>query len=564
MLAELTIRNFAIIDALNVTFSEGLNILTGETGAGKSIIMGAVSLLLGDRASTDMIRSAEETATVEALFHLHDGDGLQDKLTAWGMGAAENGELLVRRVISRSGKNRVYINGNLANLAMLAELGECLINICGQHEHQLLLKEENHIDILDAFGGHLGLRDDYEGLYGRFQSLQEKRRSLEAANRRREEREDFIRFQIREIEEAGLLPGEDVILAEERTVLMNVQKLMERARAAHDILYGREQSLLEELKGVITAVGDIQKIDSRLKIKDTDLEDSYYRLEDAAYVLRDYTRELSFDGGRLEQIEDRIELVHKLKRKYGPALAEVIKKKTELEAELKGIVSIGEALEDIDGAMEAVYKDMEKKARELSEARHAAAGRLKKDIENEIHALRMKAAVFAVVFKERDKSEDSFTPKGLDRVEFHLSANPGEIPKPLQRVASGGELSRVILAMKHVLARTGSVGTMVFDEVDSGIGGATAEIVGKKIKDVAGRHQVLCITHLPQIACFGDRHYLVTKAIAGDRTLTTVHVLSEEERIEEITRMLSGLERTDTTRRHAREMLKLAQGRESC
>ncbi len=557
MLSELTIRNFAIIDAMNVTFSEGLNILTGETGAGKSIIMGAVSLLLGDRASIDMIRSAEDTATVEALFHLHAGDGLRDKLAAWGMGGNE--DLLVRRVISRSGKNRVYINGNLANLAMLAELGESLINICGQHEHQLLLKEENHIDILDAFGEHLCLRGDYETLYGRFQSLKEKRRSLEALNRRREEREDFLRFQIREIEEAELLPGEDVILAEEKTVLMNVQKLMELATAAHEILYGRERSLLEELKSVIAAVGDIKKIDSRLNITETDLEDSYYRLEDAAYVLRDYTRELSFDGRRLEQIEDRIELIHKLKRKHGPTLSEVIKKKADLEEELKGIISIGESLEEVDVTMKDVYKDLEKKSRELSVNRHAAARRLKVDIEREIHALRMKAAVFEVVFKEEDKREDSFTPKGIDRIEFHLSANPGEIPKPLQRVASGGELSRVILAMKHVLARTGSVGTMVFDEVDSGIGGATAEIVGKKIKDVAGRHQVLCITHLPQIACFGDRHFLVTKAIAGDRTMTMVRALSEEERIEEIARMLSGLKMTDTTRRHAREMLMMAQ-----
>ncbi|MCK9392699.1 MAG: DNA repair protein RecN, partial [Syntrophales bacterium] len=463
MLAELTIRNFAIIDVLNVTFSAGLNILTGETGAGKSIIMGAVSLLLGDRASTDMIRSAEDTATVEALFHLQDGDGLRYKLAAWGMDGNE--DLLVRRVISRSGKNRVYINGNLANLAMLAELGESLINICGQHEHQLLLKEENHIDILDAFGEHLGLRGDYEDLYGRFQSLKEKRRSLEAANQRREEREDFLCFQIREIEEAELLPGEDVILAEEKTVLMNVQKLMERATAAHDILYGRERSLLEELKSVIAAVGDIKKIDARLKIKETDLDDSYYRLEDAAYVLRDYAGELSFDGGRLEHIEDRMELIHKLKRKHGPALAEVIQKKADMEEELKSIVSIGEALEEIDVTTRDVYKDMEKKARELSEARHIAARRLKKDIEREIHALRMKAAVFEVVFKEEDKREDSFTPKGIDRIEFHLSANPGETPKHLQRVASGGELSRVILAMKHVLARTGSVGTMVFDEV---------------------------------------------------------------------------------------------------
>jgi len=559
MLAELSIRNFAIIDALDVSFGAGMNILTGETGAGKSIIMGAVSLLLGDRASADMIRSTADSATVEALFHLQGHENLRARLTDWGM--ADGDDVVVRRVISRSGKNRIYINGNLASLAMLAELGESLINICGQHEHQILLKDENHLDILDAFGGLLVLRAEYTDRYNRFQSLRERCRTLEARNRQREEREDFLRFQIQEIDGAGFAAGEDVLLAEEKKILMNAQKLADLAAAAHEALYGRERSVLEDLKAVMTAVAEIRKIDPRLACGETELADAYYRLEDAAYTLRDYARGLSFDAGRLEQIDDRLELINRLKRKYGPTLAAVLEKKEALAAELAGSESIGAELEAAAKEMAVVREEMEQKAGELTAARRIAAGNLKRDIEREIHALRMKAAVFEVVFKEGDAREEVFTPRGADRIEFHLSANPGEMPKPLQRVASGGELSRVILAMKNVLVRTGGVGTIVFDEVDSGIGGATAEIVGKKIREVAAHHQVFCITHLPQIACFGDRHYLVTKAVAEDRTETTVSELTETERIDELARMLSGLEITETTRRHAREMLARAQGR---
>lgn len=560
MLAELSIRNFAIIEALDITFSNGMNILTGETGAGKSIIMGAVSLLLGDRASVDMIRSTADTATVEARFLVSNQDGIRARLAGWGLEAGD--EMVVRRVISRGGKNRVYINGNLASLAMLAELGESLLNICGQHEHQLLLKEDHHLDILDAFGGLQGLRGDYEVIYNRYQVLKERRRTLEIQQRQREEREEFLRFQHAEIEAAALETGEDGRLAEEKQILTNIRKLTDHAVTAHEILYGREHSLLKELRIVRNAVGEIKKIDPRLTVTEAQLDDIYYHLEDAAYTLRNYAQGLAGDDQRLEQIETRIELINKLKRKHGATLAAVLEKKDALERELDGIASLGRELEETDSSLQTVRRELEAKAGELSEARRVAAGLLQKDIEREIHALRMEAAVFSVVFQDNGNGEDTYTPRGTDRLEFYLSANPGEVPKPLSRVASGGELSRLVLAMKNVLARVASVGTMVFDEVDSGIGGATAEIVGKKIRAVAERHQVLCITHLPQIACYGDRHYLVTKNVGENRTETQVRELGEEARVEEIARMLSGLDITVTTKKHAREMLARAGRRE--
>jgi len=560
MLAELSIRNFAIIEALDITFSNGMNILTGETGAGKSIIMGAVSLLLGDRASVDMIRSTADTATVEARFLVSNQDGTRARLAGWGLEAGD--EMVVRRVISRGGKNRVYINGNLASLAMLAELGESLLNICGQHEHQLLLKEDHHLDILDAFGGLQGLRGDYEVIYNRYQVLKERRRTLEIRQRQREEREEFLRFQHAEIEAAALETGEDGRLAEEKQILTNIRKLTDHAVTAHEILYGREHSLLKELRIVRNAVGEIKKIDPRLTVTEAQLDDIYYHLEDAAYTLRNYAQGLAGDDQRLEQIETRIELINKLKRKHGATLAAVLEKKDALERELDGIASLGRELEETDSSLQTVRRELEAKAGELSAARRVAAGLLQKDIEREIHALRMEAAVFSVVFQDNGNGEDTYTPRGTDRLEFYLSANPGEVPKPLSRVASGGELSRLVLAMKNVLARVASVGTMVFDEVDSGIGGATAEIVGKKIRAVAERHQVLCITHLPQIACYGDRHYLVTKNVGENRTETQVRELGEEARVEEIARMLSGLDITVTTKKHAREMLARAGRRE--
>jgi DNA repair protein RecN (Recombination protein N) len=553
MLSELNICNFAIIDELKVTFDGGLNVISGETGAGKSIIIGAVGLLLGDRANVDMIRSFEDTAVVEALFHIGENEGLKKEVCAMGFGDSQ--DLIVRRIVSRAGKHRAYINGALASLASLAAIGESLINICGQHEHQMILDPKNHTDILDEFGGLLPHRLAYREAYDRYLALNERLRGLQELMRKKEEREDLLRFQITEISQADVRVGEDAALIEEKKILANVQKLIDLAEGAYEILYGKSGSVLTDFRSAAGAVKEIRKIDPALKLSDGEMEELYYRIEDAAFTLRDYAKRLSFDPDRMEALEARLELLGRLKRKYGGMLDAVLRKQAEAEEELRNITSVEEEIGKLLTVITAERRRMMEAGEFLSARRREGAAALQEAIEEEIRMLRMENARFVVVFRDRGEGDAPLSEKGIDDLEFFLSTNVGEELKPLRGIASGGELSRIILALKKVLARTGSVGTIVFDEVDSGIGGATAEIVGRKLKEVACHHQVLCITHLPQIACYGDRHYRVAKRIVGERTNTSVTLLSEDDRLEEIARMLGGVELTKKTRDHAREML---------
>ena len=558
MLTELSIKNFAIIDELHVAFSEGLNVLSGETGAGKSIIIGAVSLLLGDRASSDVVRSSEDSAVVEALFDVAGNEDIRKKLEEAGID--EEGELVLKRVVSRGGRNRIYVNGNLATLGMLSSLGGSLVNICGQREHQVLLDADNHIDILDTFAGLMPLRDEFYDRYTDWQALKKKLGELETRNNEKLQREELLKFQLDEIEKSNVKVGEDLALQDEKRILGNAQKLDEYAGGAHDILYAAEGSVLEKLGCVVDNIKEIRKIDPGLKVSEEDLESVFFNLEEVSFVLRDYVKGITFDPTRLEAIDDRLEYLGKLKRKYGATIEDILRRKKEITEELEGIAYLGEEIARVSEEIGRREKVLLEKAEELSARRREAAETLKKTIEDEIHSMRMADTVFEARFANPpgEGNVSSLDPKGIDEVEFYLSTNVGEELMPLNRIASGGELSRIVLVMKKVLAGTGAVGTVVFDEVDSGIGGAAAEVVGKKLKDVSRHHQVICITHLPQIACCGDTHFLVSKKVQGERTNARVDLLSEKERLDEITRMLSGVEMTEKTRQHASEMLKMS------
>ncbi len=558
MLNELSIKNFAIIDELQVSFKNGLNVISGETGAGKSIILGAVGLLLGDRVTADMIRSQADAATVEALFDIAQNKTLQKKIRDMGFDVQD--ELMIRRVISRSGKNKALINAQLATLANLAAIGETLINICGQHEHQIILNAENHIDILDEFGGCLQVRAAYEDAYKQHQKIKTEKEKLESLRRSREEKTELIKFQLKEIADIAPQNEEDDLLAAERKFLVNIQKLADYAGRAHDLLYGAAGSVIEKIKEVQGQIKEIKKIDPNLKLSEADIESSFFILQEAALSLRDYGKKLVFDPERIAAVDERLEMINRLKRKYGGSLENVFKKKLLMEEDLLIVSNVAEELNNLAQEEEKAKARMRENARKLSQMRAKAAVILKHAVNREISDLNMPHASFEINFEKigGEEAAEIFGPRGADVAEFYLRSNIGEEEKPLNRIASGGELSRIVLALKNVLSHTGSVATIVFDEVDSGIGGATAEIVGRKLKDVSASHQVICITHLPQIACYGDSHLRVAKKISGGRTTTFVDELNDEQKMEEISRMLGGVDLTEKTREHAREMLKRA------
>lgn len=568
MLTELHIKNFAIIDQLTISFPRGLTILSGETGAGKSIIIGALNLLLGGRASADLIRSSEEEASVEAIFDISHRSSLSQRLTDWGMGVDDS--LLIRRIISRSGKGKTFIGNHLATINILGNLGEELINISGQHEHQLLLKPDQHLEIVDAFGGLVPLQNTYASHFHQLLSLTRELNTLIQAKERREERIDLLQFQIKEITEATLKPGEEELLREERRILNSSEKLFQSTKKAYETIYAEKGSVLEQLKSTLRELKELSQIDMRLSPLSTTLESSVFQVEDLALSLRDYYQKIEFDPERLEEIESRLMEINALKKKYGETVEKILACQERAENELKELKESGEKIEELKAAQEKLKIETLDLARKLSQERKKAAALLKEKVEREIASLGMKKTVFEVragSTSARGEARENLTidthslhEKGMDDLEFFISPNPGEELKPLSKIASGGELSRIILAIKRIIAQEDEVSTLIFDEVDAGIGGATAEVVGKKLKEISRRHQVLCITHLPQIACFADTHYSITKETRKGRTFTLLKKLEKDERVEELSRMLGGKEITIKTREHAREMLSSAQG----
>jgi DNA repair protein RecN (Recombination protein N) len=553
MLTDLNIKNFAIIDSLHVAFQPGLTILTGETGAGKSIIIDAVNLVLGGRASADLIRTGAEEATVEALFDLSGEDALLARLAEAGV--ETEGELLIKRVVARSGKNRVFVGGGLSTIGALGEVTRELINIYGQHESQTLLKPENHLLLLDGFAGLDSLRAEFAAIHGEFRGVQAEIRVLEEGEREATRQLDLLSYQSGEIGTAALVPGEEEGLERERQLLVHGEKLLANSQGAYDLLYGSDTSILGQLRQVTTAVGEIRSIDPSLAELHESLQGAALQLEDGALALRDYSARVDADPERLQTVDDRLDLIGRLKKKYAPSVEEIIAFKERVDRELALLTNREQARGELDGRLQELTERLQTLGSQLSARRRESALALKAAMERELHELAMPHALFQVAFEELTEPRST----GLERAEFLFSPNPGEPPRPLARIASGGELSRLMLALKQVHPES-DVPTLVFDEVDTGIGGATSALVGKKLKNVARGQQVLCITHLPQVAAFADHHYRVEKRVEEGRTSTVVTLLGDDERVAEMARMLGGVKITDTTLEHAREMIAEAQG----
>lgn len=563
MLEELAIRNFAIIEDLRIRLAPGLTIFSGETGAGKSIIISAVNLLLGSRASSRLIRTGAESAELEALFQVAPGSFTARAMVAHGYSPTEG--LLVRRIIHRDGSNRIYINGSLATVAVLAELTGALASISGQHAHQSLLKEDAHLLVLDRYGGLLALRQEVAETYGAIQPLLAEGRHLEALKARQGERIELLRFQRAEIQAAGLVPEEDEALERERQVLRHAETLMQTLDRGIEVLYGGDGAALEQVAAVGKEMARAADIDPSLSVFVQRLEELAILVQDLSAELQTRLGTLQVDEGRLVQVEERLEALRRLKKKYGGSLPKVLDHLEAVEKELGDIENSDTRIEANQRAIEDAAAGLAERCRRLSMGRQAAARDLARAVEAALAALRMEGTRFQAALSRPAAGAGSDPAlvvdgaaageAGIDQVTFMLAPNVGEALKPLAAIASGGELSRVVLALKAILAANDAVETVVFDEVDAGIGGAVAEVVGRRLHDLARHHQLICITHLPQIARFGDHHFRIEKTVVQGRTRTTIQPLDDHGRLEEMARMLGGEKITDRTLAHARELL---------
>lgn len=550
MLKELKIRNLAIIDDLTVRFAKGLNVLTGETGAGKSIVVDALGLSLGDRAQSDLVKSGEAEATVQAYFDLDGIGGLPD------LGIDASDGLLIRRVISSGGKSRAYINDTMVTLQTLSAVGKSLVDILSQHEHQSLLTHETQRTLLDSYGKLLPEKEAVGTLYHEVQALKTRYAELKERGRERAHRLDLLRFQLQEIDSACLKSGEKEALEDERKILANLNKLTELTEAAYSSLYESEGSCSERLSKVASLLREMSAIDSSIKETLQLVESAMPLVEDASVALGRYRDRFDFEPGRLEHIEDRLDLIKKLEKKYGEGIEAILTYRDKAQEELQDIESADENLAAVEAGLKIKEADLLSGASVLSEKRGKTARKIEKLISTTLQELAFGKAEFRIEMKRETGDDGTYKvgPTGMDKIEFLFSANPGEPLKLLSKIISGGELSRVMLALKGALADVDDIPVLIFDEVDAGIGGKTAESVAKKLSLISERHQLLCITHLPQIASRGDFHLKIEKKEKDGRVHVEVKELSGQERQDEIARMLSGTI-TEISRRHAGELL---------
>lgn len=562
MLTELRISNFGVIEQLAVTFGSGFIVFTGETGAGKSLLIDAVTLLIGGRASADQIRAQADEAALEAAFQLAPEHPLLQLLQTKGFARPGETDIVIRRVISRTGRNRTYLNGNLCPVHVLEELGGALVDVHGQHEQQSLLSPSAQLDALDAYGRLQTLRQEYHdarALWGKRVGELEMR-TAEIARRR--EREDLLRFQFQEITEAAIEAGEDVRLDQERPRLMHSQQLGDLADQLHELLYAGEDSVLSQLASARKLVSRMETIDAAVSDWARSVEDAVVPLREFAAQVRHYRDQVDANPARLAEIEQRMDRLQRLSKKYGGSLDAVLTLQESLRAQLDQLDTAETQVQELTRAVEAGRRQLGEVAERLTRKRVEAAKALTTSVTKELGALRMERTRFAVVVAQV-AGDEPYGQTGQDAVEFVFSANPGEPVKSIAKVASGGELSRIMLALKTILAESDRVPVLIFDEVDAGVGGAVAEVMGARLRDLSRHHQVLCVTHLPQVGSQAHAHFVVEKQVRQKRTVTHVRQLTPQEREEEIARMLAGVTVTKTARAAAAEMIESARDRRS-
>ena len=554
MLQELSIRDFAIIDEIQISFQPKMTVLTGETGAGKSIIIDALGLLAGGRGSTEFIRKGEKKAVIQGLFTLPREANTYNILEEYGIDS-EDGQIILQRDLYRGGRNICRINGMMVNLATLRKVGETLIDIHGQNEHQELMKPENHIDLLDEYDKKTSeLRIQYQVVYQNYRKLKLSMEKKEADEKAWAQRLDMLNFQVKEIEEAGLKINEEDELVEEKNKLDNFQAIHDALELSYQILSGEKIDVVGNLGNAMNELSDVSDLSENLQEINTKISDAFYSLEDVARDISDELDSMEWNGERLNEIEERLELIHQLKRKYGDTIEDILHYHSRIVKELREMENAEQNSEKQERQLSEALEKVKELAIKLSKQRKKSAKKLEKMIHEQLSALYMDKAVFEVKFLNNSKLYS----KGIDKVEFYIQTNPGEEMGPLAKIASGGELSRIMLALKTIFSQKMGVTSIIFDEVDTGVSGRVAQAIAEKISQISNNSQVLCITHLPQVAAIADNHYYISKSVNDGRTETSLEELDEKQKIREIARMLSGSEITELTLKHAEELIKMS------
>jgi DNA repair protein RecN (Recombination protein N) len=556
MLETLRIKNIAVIDSAEIPFKAGLNILSGETGAGKSIVLEAISLLLGSRANIDLIRAECDDAVVEGLFNLGELPWIKERLDTAGFDS-DTSELLIKRTVNRSGKHRIHVNGELATLTILQNLCEGLIDLCGQHEHQTLIRPATQLELLDRYGNLVSQTQAVGAAYQKVKKLTRERLELQNAEADREKRADFLKFQIEELRGADLQSGEDEKLQKQKVLLQSAEVRVQTAEAVRQSLESDEDGAINSLRSGILKIRTLRQLDEKSAPIHEALERALAEVEEASIQVNRYLSSADVDPEQLLIVQERLSLLADLRRKYGSTVDEMIATLEKLEAENGSLDKTSAKLEELARALEDAQSDLKKLGKKLSTARKKASEIFADSVTHELKDLKMGDARFQIEIQARENLED-WTATGADAIQFVVQTNRGETARPLGKIASGGELSRLMLAIRRVIADRGGIGVYLFDEIDAGIGGQTAFQVGKKLKSVASFNQVICITHLPQVASFADHHLVVRKGAKSKRTMTEVVELTKVERKEELARMLGGPELTKKSLENAAELISLA------